>query len=242
VPVIATLHLPRSFYREECFQRRAANLYFNCVSHSQARTFDEFSNLLPVVQNGIPVEQFPFTRDKDDYVLWLGRICEEKAPHLAMAAAQAAKLPIVIAGQIYPFRYHQNYFEREIRPHLNGRVRFVDTPLVLQKIELLRHARALLLTSTVEETSSLVAMEAMACGTPVIAFRRGAFPEIVADRETGFVVDTIEEMALALRDVDCISPEACRTRVEECFSASGMAREYEGLYRRVLTSAKELAA
>jgi glycosyltransferase involved in cell wall biosynthesis len=121
-------------------------------------------------------------------------------------------------------------------------VRFVDTPLVLQKIELLRHARALLLTSTVEETSSLVAMEAMACGTPVVGFRRGAFPEIVADRETGFIVDTIEEMALAVRDVDSISPEKCRARVELHFSSSRMAREYEALYRRVLTSKKRLAA
>jgi glycosyltransferase involved in cell wall biosynthesis len=280
VPVLATLHLPRSFYREEWFQRQnqddevaprirvetvpqslprasrgvrvppldvnlgphSCNPSLNCVSHSQARTFEGFPNLLGVVQNGIAVEQFPFTRDKDDYVLWLGRICEEKAPHLAIAAAQAAKLPIVIAGQIYPFRYHQNYFEREIRPHLNGRVRFVDTPLVLQKIELLRHARALLLTSTVEETSSLVAMEAMACGTPVVGFRRGAFPEIVTNSETGFIVDTIEEMAAALRDVDSISPEKCRARVELHFSSSRMAREYEALYRRVLTSQKRLAA
>jgi glycosyltransferase involved in cell wall biosynthesis len=241
-PVLATLHLPRSFYREEWFQRRATNLYLSCVSHSQSRTFKGVPNLLGVVQNGIAVEQFPFTRDKDDYVLWLGRICEEKAPHLAIAAAQRAGLPLVIAGQIYPFSYHQNYFEREIRPHLNGRVRFVDTPLALQKIELLRHARALLLTSTVEETSSLVAMEAMACGTPVVGFRRGAFPEIVTNSETGFIVDTIEEMAAALRDVDSISPEKCRARVEQHFSSSRMAREYEALYRRVLTSQKRLAA
>jgi glycosyltransferase involved in cell wall biosynthesis len=272
VPVLATLHLPRSFYREEWFRAfqvnsefvprvrietvpqvrvppldvnlgpRSCNPSFNCVSHLQARTFNGFSNLLGVVQNGIAVEQFPFTRDKDDYVLWLGRICEEKAPHLAIAAAQAAKVPIVIAGQIYPFRYHQNYFEREIRPHLNGRVRLVDTPLVSQKIELLRHARALLLTSTVDETSSLVAMEAMACGTPVVAFRRGGFPEIVADRETGFIVDSVEDMAAALGEVHRILPKACRARVEQCFSASRMAREYEELYRRVFMSAKELAA
>ena len=246
VPVLATLHLPRAFYlKMNCiFNSPAPSAYYNCVSNSQWHSFHDLPNLLDVVENGIAVEQFPLTRDKDDYVLWLGRICQEKAPHLAIAAAQSARLPIVVAGQIYPFSYHQAYFERAIRPHLNGRsrVRFIDTPLASQKVRLLRHARALLLTSTVEETSSLVAMEAMACGTPVVAFRRGAFPEIVADGETGFIVDTVEEMASALSEVDDISPEKCRQRVERHFSASRMAKEYEELYRRVLMSAKELAA
>jgi glycosyltransferase involved in cell wall biosynthesis len=236
VPVLATLHLPRSFYSPCCFEAPPANLYFNCVSNSQARSFADLPNFVGVVQNGIAVERFAFSRDKDDYVLWLGRICEEKAPHLAIAAAQRAGMPLVIAGQVYPFSYHQNYFGRELRPHLNGssRVRFVDTPLASQKLGLLRHARALLLTSTVEETSSLVAMEAMACGTPVVAFRRGAFPEIVSDGETGFLVDSVEEMAAALSQVACILAESCRERVERHFSASRMGRDYEGLYRRVL--------
>jgi len=284
IPVLATLHLPRSFYPKELFSDAAQvnrepntanhatssrlalgrrtqvrvqktdpnlghqldqlNLYLNCVSHSQAHSFCDLANPAGVVENSIAVEQFPFTRDKDEYILWLGRICEEKAPHLAIAVAQRAGLPLILAGQVYPFRYHLDYFEREVRPHLNGRwrVRFVDTPLASQKLELLRHARALLLTSTVEETSSLVAMEAMACGTPVVAFRRGAFPEIVADGESGFVVDTVEAMAPALREIGRISPEKCRERVERHFNASRMAHEYEGLYRRVLTSAKELAA
>ena len=257
VPVLATLHLPRSFYEQECFHQMTAqvsgqtkaanlghtsNLHFNCVSNSQARSFVELPTFVGVVQNGIAVERFAFSRDKDDYVLWLGRICEEKAPHVAIAAAQRAGMPLVIAGQVYPFRYHHNYFEREIRPQLNGRVRFVDTPLASQKIELLQHARALLLTSTVEETSSLVAMEAMACGTPVVAFRRGAFPKIVSDGETGFLVDSVEEMAAALSQVARISAKSCRERVERHFSASRMAQEYEEQYRRVLTSAKQLAA
>ena len=92
-------------------------------------------------------------------------------------------MPLFIAGQVYPFSYHQQYFEREIRPSLGAGVSFVDSPLFSAKSHLLRNARALLLTSTAEETSSLVAMEAMACGTPVIAIRRGAFPEIVAHGE-----------------------------------------------------------
>ena len=266
LPVLATLHLPRSFYREELFRdvvpqvrvpvdvvpqvrvpvldANLGTLYFNGVSHSQAGSFADLPNFLGAIPNGIAVDHFPFTSAKRNYLLWLGRICEEKGPHLAIDAAQKAGTPLMLAGQVYPFRYHRDYFNREIRPHLvNGsHVRFVDTPLHDQKLDLLRHARALLLTSTAEETSSLVAMEAMACGTPVVAFRRGAFPEIVGDGETGFVVESLEEMTRAVGKVDRISPEACRARVEQHFSASRMAQDYQELYRQVLSSAKGLAA
>jgi glycosyltransferase involved in cell wall biosynthesis len=243
-PVLATLHLPRSFYREEYFENLPRNLYFNCVSKSQAASFADLSNFLGVVENGIALEDFPFTASKRDYLLWLGRICEEKAPHLAIPAAQRANLPLVIAGQIYPFRYHQEYFDREIRPHLSAgsNLQFIDTPDRQQKLDLLRHARALLLTSTAQETSSLVAMEAMACGTPVVAFRRGAFPEIVADGRTGVLVESIDEMAAAVNTMKHIDPHACRARVEQRFAASRMAREYEELYERVIVAETRRAA
>lgn len=242
VPVLATLHLPRTFYRKELFANVSANVSFNCVSHSQGASFRDLPNFVGVVENGIEVGKFPFTETKNDYLLWLGRICEEKGPHLAIAAAHQAEIPLVIAGQVYPFRYHQDFYAREIRGHLNGHVRFVDTPTLDQKLRLLAGARALLLTSTAEETSSLVAMEAMACGTPVVAFRRGAFPEVVADGETGFVVESIEEIARVLAKLDRISPQACRARVERQFSASRMAKDYQELYRQMLISAREVKA
>jgi len=241
-PALATLHLPRTFYPKELFRTLPPNLWFNCVSESQARTFDDLPNMAGVVQNGIAVERYPLAREKADYLLWLGRICEEKAPHLAIAAAQQAGLPLVIAGQVYPFRYHRDYFEREVRPRISGRVRFVESPSFEDKVKLLRDARAVLLTSTANETSSLVAMEAMACGTPVVAFRREAFAEIVADGETGFIVDTAEEMVSAVGKVDRISPEMCREQLQRRFRASRMAQGYEGLYRRVVMAAKGLAA
>ncbi len=244
VPVLATLHLARSLYREEWFCSIPFNLYFNCVSESQARSFEGLPNLLGVVQNGIAIEEFPFTPSKEDYLLWLGRICEEKAPHLAIAAARQAGLPLVLAGQVYPFRYHEEYFAHAIEPRVRegSSTWFIDSPSLAQKIDLLSDARALLLTSTVEESSSLVAMEAMACGTPVVAFRRGAFPEVVAEGETGFLVDTVEQMAAALAHVSEISPAACRQRVQQRFTASRMAREYEGLYRNILAATSEQAA
>jgi glycosyltransferase involved in cell wall biosynthesis len=233
--------LPRSFYREEWFHDLPPNLWFNCVSESQVRTFRDLPNLLGVVQNGISIDRFLFAGNKREYVLWLGRICEEKGPHLAIEAARLANLPLVVAGQLYPFSYHRGYFKREIQPHLSGspgaKVQFVDSPSFEQKVQLLGQARAVLLTSNAEETSSLVGMEAMACGTPVIALRRGAFPEIVDDGVTGFLVGAPDEMAKAMRRVHSISSEACRRRVERQFSARRMAAEYNRLYRRVLQAA-----
>jgi len=248
LPVLATLHLPRPFYRDEWFRGLgvAADTHFNCVSEAQARTFPDLPNFVGAVANGISLEQFPMTAKKKASVLWIGRICEEKGPHLAIQAAKNAGVPLVLAGQVYPFSDHQQYFEQEIQPHLGDQagaaVRFVDTPGITRKRELLRHARAVLLCSRVEETSSLVAMEAMACGTPVVAFRRAAFAEVVEDGTTGYVVDSVEQMAGALERTDSIAPGACRARVERYFTADRMRRDYEALYDRILAGSAQQSA
>jgi glycosyltransferase involved in cell wall biosynthesis len=240
LPVLATLHLPRHFYRAELFDSAPANLSFNCVSSAQAQTFAGLKHLVQVVQNGIEVERFPATEIKGDYVLWLGRICEEKGAHVAIDVASRAGVPLVIAGQVYPFSYHQQYFSREILPRLaaaHGRIKFVQAPSVQEKLSLLQRARALLVPALVDETSSLVAMEAMACGTPVIAFRRGALPEVIVDGKTGLVVDTPEEMVAAIpQSGAAITARECRRRAELCYTANRMASDYEVLYRRILTA------
>ncbi len=239
VPVLATLHLPQGFYAPEMFARLAPNLFFNCVSHSQAQSFSDLPQIAGVAPNGIALENFPLHARKENYLLWLGRICEEKGAHIAIEVAAMAGLPLVIAGQVYPFSYHHQYFLRELAPKIEAsasRVRFVQGPTHAEKVELLQRARAVLIPSLVAETSSLIAMEAMACGTPPIGFRRGALPEVIADGESGFVVDTPEQMAAAVRRVHEISPERCRARVAENFAATRMADDYERLYGRILAA------
>ncbi len=241
-PVLATLHLPQGFYPQEMFARLAPNLFFNCVSHSQAQSFSGLPQMAGVTPNGIVIENFPLHAGKENYLLWLGRICEEKGAHIAIEVAAMAGLPLLIAGTVYPFSYHHQYFLRELAPRIAASVsgvRFVQGPTLAEKVELLQRARAVLIPSLVAETSSLVAMEAMACGTPPIAFRRGALSEVIADGETGFVVDTPEQMATAIRRVHEISPERCRARVEENFAATRMADDYERLYGRVLAAHRE---
>lgn len=235
LPVLATLHLPRNMYAPELFADTPANVFFNCVSQSQAEEFRDLQGFVGVVENGIELDRFPVRNEKDDFVLWLGRVCEEKGPHLAIAAARQASTKIILAGDVYPFRYHMDFWEREVAPHLDGRrVSFVRQPTFSAKLDLLRRARAVLISSEVAETSSLVAMEAMACGTPVIAFRCGALAHIVADGETGFLVDSVDEMARAIARMHEFEPEACRARVAARHSHTMMLDGYVRLYREVV--------
>ncbi|HEY2168318.1 MAG TPA: glycosyltransferase, partial [Candidatus Angelobacter sp.] len=218
-PVLATLHLPRSFYPAGSFDDVPANVSFNCVSDSQAKSFANLDALVGVVPNGIALDCFSGNAVADvrrevghrQGLLWLGRICEEKAPHLALEIAADAGLPITLAGQVYPFSYHQRYFEREVAPRLRSipNARFISAPPAELKRRLLREAKALLITSLAEETSSLVAMEAAASGTPVVALRKGALAEVVRDGVTGFLVEDSDEAVLALQNISSISAESC---------------------------------
>jgi glycosyltransferase involved in cell wall biosynthesis len=227
--VLATLHLPRELYAPGAFEGLAENVSFHCVSESQRSTFMDVPQMLGVVRNGIAVERFSWSGRKSDFVLWLGRVCPEKAPHLAIAAAARAGVPIVLAGQVYPFQWHQEYWEREVEPLIDGdRVRWVALPSFCEKTKLLREARALLVTSQVAETTSLVALEAMASGTPVIAFDAGALREVVP-QSAGFIVEDVEAMAKACGAASGIRAQDCREWMEREYSAQAMADRYEGL-------------
>jgi len=225
--VLATLHLPRELYGPEMFEGLTENVYFNCVSQSQRASFTDIPQLLGVVRNGIDLTRFKIGGRKKDYLLWLGRVCPEKAPHLAVAAAKKAGLPIVLAGQVYPFAWHNQYWESKVAPLIDGQqVRFVELPTFTEKTKLLREARALLVPSLIGETTSLVSLEAMASGTPVIGFQGGALSQVVP-KGTGFLVLDVDEMAAACAAVSEIRAADCRQWVEREFSSITMGDEYE---------------
>lgn len=235
-PLLATLHLPRSFYSPELFENVPPNVRFNCVSQSQARSFADLDPA--IIPNGICLDRFKSGSSPRQGLLWLGRICEEKAPHLALEIAARAGERITVAGQVYPFSYHQQYFAREVLPRLERmpNALFIPSPSAQGKRELLCQARAVLITSQAEETSSLVAMEAAAGGTPVIAFRRGALPEIMKDGMTGFLVDSIDEAVAALNRIERITPSACIAHARENFGSAQMAEGYAHLYALITQS------
>jgi glycosyltransferase involved in cell wall biosynthesis len=157
---------------------------------------------------------------------------------MALEIAARAGLPIKIAGQVYPFSYHQQYFEREVVPRLQrmANATFVSAPTAELKRRLLRDAEVLLITSLADETSSLVAMEAAASGTPVVAFRRGALVEVVRDGVTGFLVEGVDDAATALQRIPEISPAACVRHARKNFSAAKMAEGYLQVYERLVNS------
>jgi glycosyltransferase involved in cell wall biosynthesis len=237
LPVLATLHLPRAFYPDELFRNLPENVFFNCVSQSQSQSFADVPQVIATVRNGIRLEQFPLETQKGDYLLWMGRLCEEKGAHVAIDVARSSGMRLVIAGAVYPFSYHREYFEREIRPYLGSpgsAVEYVGIPTARDKYALLANARALLIPSLIEETSSLTAMESMACGTPVVALARGALPEVVVDGVSGRLACEAKGMIEALRRVDKLDPLACRSHVEANYSAERMADEYEALYAKLI--------
>jgi glycosyltransferase involved in cell wall biosynthesis len=163
----------------------------------------------------------------------LARICPEKGIHLAIDAAKKADAYLVIAGEIFPYADHERYFAEQIRPRLDARRVFIGPIGFETKRELLQSARCLLAPSLIEETSSLVAMEALACGTPVIGFRRGALSEIVDDGVTGVLVDDTDQMAAAIARADVFDATACADTARRRFGAARMARDYLALYERL---------
>jgi glycosyltransferase involved in cell wall biosynthesis len=166
-------------------------------------------------------------------VLMLGRICPEKGQHLGLQAAHAAGVPALLAGDVFPYPEHQAYFADRVRPMLDAKRHYLGPVGFARKRHLLASAVCLLVPSLAAETSSLVAMEALACGTPVIAFRSGALPETVEDGRTGLLVDGVDAMAAAIGRIGMIDRAECRRRAMERFPVRRMTDAYLALYRRL---------
>ncbi len=237
VPVLATLHLPPDWYPESIFALDRSNFYLNCVSSSQQRSCPPCRHLLPYIPNGVDVGCFEKKSSKQDYALALGRICPEKGFHFALEAATMAGCDLVLAGQVFPYPSHKEYFSKKIAPLIDDHRRFVGPVGPARKRQLLAEARCLLIPSTVAETSSLVAMEAFAAGTPVVAFGAGALPEIVEHGRNGFLVSDTEEMAAAIGNARNLDPEACRSTARSRFSADRMVARYFDTYEQIIEKA-----
>jgi glycosyltransferase involved in cell wall biosynthesis len=237
VPVLTTLHLPPSWYPARIFRTRRPDTYLHCVSAAQRRSCPREAFLLPDIPNSVPVDALAARHARRGFALMLGRICPEKGFHLGLEAAALAETPVLLAGKVFPYPEHERYLEEEIRPRAAGRrVRLLGPLTFARKRRFLTAARCLLVPSLGPETSSLVAMESLACGTPVIAFRAGALPEIVEHGRTGFLVDDPREMAEAIRLADTIDPEECRRVARERFSLETMTSRYLALYAEILAT------
>jgi glycosyltransferase involved in cell wall biosynthesis len=231
--VLVTLHLPVSFYPSSIFGLGRTKTYLVCVSGSQARSCPECRYLLDPIENGVPL---PLNRvaAKGDHTVCLSRIAPEKNCHVALEAARIAGVPCLLAGKVFSYPEHREYFSGSVEPLLDGERRFVGALDEPAKWRLLSSARCLLQPSAAPETSSLVAMEALACGTPVIAFPSGALPEIIENGKTGFLVRSAREMAEAISWVDQIDLQVCLETAQKRFSIQRMTANYIDLYYKLL--------
>jgi len=229
--VLATLHLPLEWYSAAALAPTRPRTHLHPVSSSQARTAPAGARIGAAIENGVELTFEPAR--KRGFALALGRICPEKGFDDAIAACRRAGVPLVIAGEAFAYRAHQRYLHEELMPQLGRDCRWIGPVAGRRKRRLLAQAHCVLAPSKVRETSSLVAMEAMAAGTAVIAYRIGALPEIVEDGRTGFVVDGVEAMAAAIGEVGRIDPHTCRARARERFSLERMTRAYLERYREL---------
>ncbi len=235
-PLVHTLHGPFTESTSAFYAHHAGKAPVVAISHAQLATAPAELAGSAVVPNPIEVRAWPLREQKGDYLLWVGRMTDVKGPQRAIAAAKLAGVPLVLAGVIQPGQ--QAFFDREVAPHIDGdQIRFIGEISGAAKIAAFAGARALLTPISWPEPFGMVMVEAMACGTPVIAFRAGAARELVQHGVTGFLVDDETEMAHAVGSLARISPAACRAWVTEHCDAGVIARSYERVYRKAARKA-----
>jgi glycosyltransferase involved in cell wall biosynthesis len=235
IPAVVTLHLPVSWYSAGIWGPRWRHAQFCCVSESQRRCCPS-DRPIALVENGVEIPP-SWTKEKGNFAVTLGRVCPEKNAHAALQAGTLAGIPVLMAGKVFPYPEHLAYFCRQIAPMLGAQSRvahrFLGALSPVRLRALLGRAKCLLHPTLAPETSSLAAMEALAVGTPVIAYPSGALPEIVEDGVTGFLVKNVEEMAEAIGKLHTLSPAACRKAAELRFSKERMIEGYFELYRKI---------
>lgn len=228
------------------FMKWAAKTPMIAISESaRTQALAQFPlNFAGVVHYGVPLHVYRSLRGPhENFFVWSGRFVPEKGAHRAIQAAKQANVPLILAGIVdHHIKEARDYFRKEIEPHLDGtRIRYIGPVTTSQKIKLFNRARGCLNPIAWEEPFSMVMIEALALGCPVIAFPCGAACEIILHEETGFLVNTVDEMARAIPHIDEIDRQALCLYVDRHFSAHAMARNYLRVYTNVIQNHKKSA-
>ena len=237
IPAVHTLHGAFSPEMSRLYAQIADRVWFVAISESQRRMNDSL-RYAGVVHNGIDVARYPFSVDKEDYLLFLGRAAPEKGWLRAVETARLTGRRLISAVKIAHPTEHEEW-ETRIKPILPEGSEVLGELSHEDKAQLLSRARAVLFPIDWDEPFGLVMTESMACGTPVIASARGSVPEVIADGETGWIVDVDrypEEAAERLELLDTIDAAACRDRVWQLFSKEAMVAGYERVFAEVVAS------
>ena len=205
------------------------------VSISDADRSPEL-NYIATVYHGIPIREFPFHDGGRSYLLFFGRIHHDKGVYEAIQVAKKVGMKLIIAGVIQD----EDYYKTRVEPHLDGKnIEYIGSVGPEGRGEVLGNAIALLHLINFEEPFGLSLVEAMACGTPVIACGRGSIPEIITHGEDGFIVNDLQEAADAVRRIGEIDRRACRRVVEQRFTSDRMVEDYINVYRQILQTKPE---
>lgn len=232
VPTVTTMHGPVSGLNGEYFRRLGTSVDIIAISDAQRRQAPDL-NWIGTVHNAVDVASFPFTATKEPFLLWLGRFSPDKGAHLAIDAAKAAGRRIVLAGKLNEAP-EREYFEAHVKPRLGQDADYLGEADAVLKRELFSKASALLFPIQWEEPFGMVMAEAMACGTPVVATRRGSVPEVVCDGVSGIIVDDVSSMPEAISRAEQLNPQHVRNWAEACFDLPVMAEGYERIYQALV--------
>jgi len=237
-PVVHTLHGPFTKQTASFYARHGHKAHLVAISRSQFKLAPRGVRPVAVVPNPLVVGDWPLRRDKQDYLLWMGRMDPVKGAHRAIAAARMCGRRLILAGPVQSGQ--QEYFARQVQPHIDGKqIVYVGEVGGQRREELFAGARGLLMPIRWPEPFGMVMVQALACGTPVIAFPEGAASEIVIDGENGFHVSDEPEMAAAAGRLQQIDPVRCRESVAERYDVSVVADGYEGVYERAIREATQ---
>lgn len=208
--------------------------YLNFVGISQA-----VKKLLPnlnwrgLVYNGLDIEKFPYRENKEDYLLFLARLSPQKGLDTAIRVAKKLGRKLIIAGK--KVASDAAYLAEKVEPYIDGeQIKYIGEVDFATKINLYSRASCLLHPVDYIEAFGMTLIESLACGTPVVAFNRGAISEVIETGKTGFVVNNEDEMVEAVQNLAAIKPLDCRRRVVENFTAEKMAAGYEQIYKEIL--------
>lgn len=230
--VVTTMHGPFVEELTDIYRRIARTVPLIAISNAQCRPVPDIS-FARVIHHGIRAQDFPFGEGKGGYCLFLGRMSPDKGAHRATEAAYKAGVPLILAAKMRE-PAEIAYFEANVKPYLNDDIRYLGEVSHEEKLALLADARCLLFPIRWNEPFGMVMIEAMACGTPVIAFPEGAAPEVIEEGRTGFLCDNIDDMAATIPRVDSIDRATCRAVTENYFSADRMVAEHLELFESII--------
>ena len=229
LPFVYTMHHPTDRRVSQLYSR-LPEVHYVCISNDQ-RNRENLAHI-ETIHHGIDLSKYKLRTEKAQYFSFIGRFAPIKGAHLAIEIAKRAEIPLKIAGEIQPM--YRDYFEAKVKPQIDGKfIEYIGLADLPTKNELLGNSLAMLFPITWNEPFGLVMIEAMACGTPVLALRAGSVPEIVKNGVSGFVSRRIDDLIRRARELN-ISPVEVRRYAEENFSKERMARDYHALYARIL--------